>query len=392
MMMTSYKRLIFKFIFALMMIFFSVALVELACRVMYKKVTTKSGRWAVSMATSESFLRYDAVDEEAEKPKYIPHPYLLYQATPNYKTAFGQQHNSLGYRQDEFEPVKKKGTIRILTLGGSTTYGGAVDLPQESWPSQLGVMLKAEFPRSNYEVINGAWESASSPEILSGWIYRHRFLEPDIVILNMGINDIWPVFLSKQYSPEYFYFRRAHSINQPGNFLSKWLKASYFVKTLYAAMYIREVDAYPFYQTLDPDLYESEQKSRAVSRRILATDNVGFRRNLEQLIKVIKIEKAKIYIVMEPAIPKEKFLAKIISREHPYGWMLGLEDAWLAGQNKNYETMTQLAIANNLPYLTMNSKDFKFEWFTDWYHVDRNGERQKALLIKKGMQNAGLLK
>jgi hypothetical protein len=36
------------------------------------------------------------------------------------------------------------------------------------------------------EVINAGLSSATSAELLAGYIFRHRYLKPDIVIIDVG--------------------------------------------------------------------------------------------------------------------------------------------------------------------------------------------------------------
>jgi lysophospholipase L1-like esterase len=382
---------VFALIFAA--ILFSVTLVsgEFLSRILYTRLTTRTDRWIVAVTQSTTFLRYDGIDKDVEQPRFLPHPYMLYQATPLFKDAAGVQHNSMGYRQPEFDPEKKKGVVRILTLGGSTTYGAGVERPSETWPAQLQTILDAEYPKKKYEVINGGLDSASSPEILSGWIFRYRLLNPDIVILNLGINDIWPVLLTKQYSPEYIYFRRSCSINLPGAIVRNLLKVSYLARVAYAHTFIDHDEVCPMRQVQDKDLYALEEKEQGVTRRVQTTENIGFERNFDELIKLIRADGAKVYVTMEPALKEDQFKAKIKSKNADYGFILGLEHAWLIGQQKNYDTMRGIATKYHVPYLTMKLEDFKFEWFVDWYHLDKNGEKEKALVIENGLQRSGLL-
>ncbi|HLP44603.1 MAG TPA: hypothetical protein VK469_01575, partial [Candidatus Kapabacteria bacterium] len=60
---------------------------------------------------------------QAPVPRYIPHPYFNYTCNPAFRDFDGTQpYNSRGFRRPEWTP-KKKGTLRIVALGGSTTYG-----------------------------------------------------------------------------------------------------------------------------------------------------------------------------------------------------------------------------------------------------------------------------
>ncbi|HET9431570.1 MAG TPA: hypothetical protein VFO70_10365, partial [Chitinophagaceae bacterium] len=66
----------------------------------------------------------------------LSHPYLLYVNNPDYFDSV-KQHNSLGYRSPEFSIEKDSNTIRVLALGGSTTYGYLNRNPKSTWPARL---------------------------------------------------------------------------------------------------------------------------------------------------------------------------------------------------------------------------------------------------------------
>ncbi|MGQ0552525.1 MAG: SGNH/GDSL hydrolase family protein [Planctomycetota bacterium] len=91
--------------------------------------------------------------------------------------------------------VKPEGTQRVLTLGGSGTWGWRI--PQTSraeWPAQLEQLLNAPASRGgqaldNVEVLNGAYIGATSTRL-------YRFLrdgltdyDPDVVVLSVFFND-----------------------------------------------------------------------------------------------------------------------------------------------------------------------------------------------------------
>jgi lysophospholipase L1-like esterase len=368
----------------------SLGMAEIFCRVFYQQITTPSGRWAVAIASARSFLRYDDVDPRIGNPRFWPHPYLLYQAAPNYRNEAGVQHNSMGYRDKEFNPEKQKGTVRILALGGSTTYGAGVGRPEWTWPSHLQALLDQDYGAGKYEVINGGLDSACSAEILSGWVFRYRFLHPDIVVLHMGVNDIWPVLLTKDYNPEYVYFRRPAAINQPAGFLRPAIAFSYLVKAYYALSYRDQVETYPYVQARDADLYSSESSRGEVTKRVTETENTGFRRNLDELIKVIKLEGARVLVTTEPALPESEIPRKA-SDNPSVRWILGLEHAWSVGLQKNSDTMQSVAQSNRVAFFRPNAKEFRYEWFDDWYHLNEAGEAGKARAIETGLKEAGLV-
>jgi len=97
--------------------------------------------------------------------------------------------NSYGFRGKEISARKDKNKVRVMCLGGSTTYGVEVH-DDQSWPAILEEILNAITEGDKFEVIN-----AGVPGYLSGHsLYRleHEMLDltPDIVVVMDGLNDV----------------------------------------------------------------------------------------------------------------------------------------------------------------------------------------------------------
>lgn len=91
-------------------------------------------------------------------------------------------HNSLGFRGAEFGP--KGTTKRVVAIGGSTTYG--VDVSDAAtWPALLQDQLGAD-----YEVLNLGVAGHGTAEHLYMMGAVASRLEPDVVILHVGLNDM----------------------------------------------------------------------------------------------------------------------------------------------------------------------------------------------------------
>jgi hypothetical protein len=91
-------------------------------------------------------------------------------------------HNSLGFRGGEF-PAKGSAT-RVVAIGGSTTYG--VDVSDDStWPALLQEQIG-----SQYEVLNLGVAGHGTAEHLYMMGAVASRLEPDVVILHIGLNDM----------------------------------------------------------------------------------------------------------------------------------------------------------------------------------------------------------
>lgn len=145
------------------------------------------------------------------KPRLQPHDILFYTNTPNYRFE-DNSHNSLGYRGGEIEVEKEKGKVRIICIGGSTTYSDGVKDYKESYP----YILERELTESgvNAEVINAGTPGYYTIQNLQSYYLKLHDLQPDYVLIYQGINDLhgrltWP--------PEYYKEDLSGTIVRPDN-------------------------------------------------------------------------------------------------------------------------------------------------------------------------------
>ncbi len=132
-------------------------------------------------------------NEASRDVLYAPHHYLGYVLTPNLERG-GNRHNSLGFRGDEISLNKPENTYRIVTIGGSTTYSTGVQNYLESYPYQLGEYLK-QLGRSHIEVVNAGVGGYASYHSLIGLQFKVLPLQPDLLIVYQGYNDIHTRFV-----------------------------------------------------------------------------------------------------------------------------------------------------------------------------------------------------
>jgi hypothetical protein len=113
---------------------------------------------------------------------------------PNATLIFGGRTfatNSRGYRTPEFEPMPPQDTMRIITLGGSTTVAGKI-----SWPNRLQEKLDG---LGRFEVVNLAVSGADLGVSLKRLVSEVEEYHPDAVFIYHGVNCvkgkpqlIWP--------------------------------------------------------------------------------------------------------------------------------------------------------------------------------------------------------
>lgn len=313
------------------------------------------------------------VEIYVKKPTSIPssiepHPYLLYQNTPNFRADGYLQHNSLGYRNKEFVPETFKSSVRILAVGGSTTHMYPyVKNPDDTWVSQLEVMLKEKINPKTV-TINAGLPYATTAELLSSYVFRHKYLKPDILIIHTGGNDIAPL-LFDNYNPEYTHFRAQGSGRNPRRFEPTLLSVSNFFKVIYA-----------IWLTTNESVYQSQPFSFSLVDRHRALDMVtkndseGFRRNLDTLIKVAQDDGVKV-VLFGFLQAREEFLSR--NRED----LKGIEKAFVVALEKHYNIMRDLSNKYNIPFITPDQSLFEDSWFLDNCHLNEQGEKTKAKIL-----------
>jgi lysophospholipase L1-like esterase len=158
---------------------FSIGLLELGSRI-----------WLKHFADEASYQRYQFVGQVmSSNLKWSPHHYLNHYPTPNYRKG-STSHNSLGFRGKEISPTKGPDTYRIVAIGGSTTYTSAVEDDEKTFTAQLNKILAEDFAYRNVEVINAGVVAYNSWESLINFQFRVLDLDPDLVIVYFGTNDV----------------------------------------------------------------------------------------------------------------------------------------------------------------------------------------------------------
>ena len=82
------------------------------------------------------------------------------------------------------------GSLKIVTIGSSSTAGAGASSPRNSYPSRLQTDLKRRFPGHDIDVINAGANGQEVPEMLVRLerdVLAHR---PDLVIWQFGSNAL----------------------------------------------------------------------------------------------------------------------------------------------------------------------------------------------------------
>ncbi len=167
MVQTTFKKNI---IFSLLALFLFFAAAEGICRLFYHPNDSRGLR-------AKDMFTYD-------RDK-------LFTLKKNYEGSFARspvRTNSFGHRDRETSVAKPEGTVRILTLGDSVTFGHGVE-QAAIYPDRLEALLNAQEGRPRFEVINTAVPGNSPYQIYYDFERGLQF-EPDVALIQFTLNDV----------------------------------------------------------------------------------------------------------------------------------------------------------------------------------------------------------
>lgn len=139
----------------------------------------------------------DDIPNLLENPVLSYTKYAPYQETVDHNDSgdvFDVHINGSGFRGPEFEREKKPGTLRVITLGASSTFGYH-DRDDETYPHYLRDTLEQYLVHHNcgaytaVEVINFGIPHHTSENIVALFEAEALPLHPDVVTFYEGIND-----------------------------------------------------------------------------------------------------------------------------------------------------------------------------------------------------------
>lgn len=156
--------------------------------------------WLHFIADESQFRRFASIDQLRSRygeafPRFERHRHLGFLPTKGFREA-NCRHNALGCRGPEIRDPKPPGSLRLLCLGGSTTYGWGVRHDDASTYPQLLQRVLREAGH-DAEVVNMGVPGWTSLETLINFQTRGLALQPDWVLVYHAYNDVlarlvWP--------------------------------------------------------------------------------------------------------------------------------------------------------------------------------------------------------
>ncbi|HEY2941814.1 MAG TPA: SGNH/GDSL hydrolase family protein [Vicinamibacteria bacterium] len=184
------------------------ALPEVAARLAYR---ARHGEWPVSLATVVTRSKAEVTTLFAE------HSILPFVLRPGARVSFMDtfvEVNSAGFRGGE---LRSATPLRILVVGGSTTFDTGVRDNSRTWPHQLEERLGESLKGT--EVINGGVPVYMLWTNYLKYVLYDRYARPDVVLIYQGLNDTvpwWPSAFDEMLRTDYWLFRGAEARSWSG--------------------------------------------------------------------------------------------------------------------------------------------------------------------------------
>ena len=304
----------------------------------------------------------------------IGQPYLLYTSAPNYEhPRHGPQHNADGYRGKMTPLEKRDGVLRVVCLGGSTTYGWSVARPEQAYPAQLEELLRSNLPSGymDVEVINAGLPWGTSAEILTHYHFKYHYYQPDVVVINSGGNDA-NGYTYPYYHPDNSNWRQPMRNLRPLPEGWRWLARSRFASYIILNVFYEDLIAGGQFFINGGSIPHAPwfriNGELVAEPREIPLEKLSFAHNIETLILELRQNNVKVLLAPFRAAPgayeqqgKDFELAQILRHEEI------LKDFSRQYSSVGFAPFPAEAISPG-------------NW-TDHCHLNASGEREKAEAI-----------
>lgn len=334
-----------------------------------------AARYLVAKHMDPEDLRIRTTDTDV-KGRFRSHPTLPYVPTPGYPS-----HDARGFRGEGFDDVAPEGRLRIACVGGSTTYGH--DLPwREAWPAQLEALLREEG--LDVEVINAGVPGWVSRESAMSLEERVLPLEPDVVVIYQGRNELFPQSWDA-YRDDYLHFRDPDWVFDRTN---SGYKALFRISHLALLLCTHDEDRFGWEGRLENPVYGCNLKPNVptpegvVANLEDATRTEAYRRNVERMVSAAREAGAEV-VLCTFAFRPEKLATGMIPEDEIVRPSLAVQLA------RNNDAVRDVAEALGVVLAETGVLAEQPELFRDDCHVTADGHRARARIIADAMRAAG---
>lgn len=290
-------------------------------------------------------------------------PYVTYGLVPSYtfvrKDADDpvKTTNTLGFRGPEIAIPKPEGTLRVVCLGGSTTFSDLVN-DDETYPLLLERALREARPGRAIEVVNAGVPSYTAAESLANLTYRCLELEPDVVVVYHAANDTRPRGYTN-FEPSYAHYRKPWD----GGFHALYAGEGEFggINAL-----IQHTEGW-----VDPADVAARREA------VRAAGSEAFRRHLTSLCGVAKAHGIVPVLVTFAANPDPS--------------LPGADAVMIEAIAEHNDVIERVARTQGAAVIDLDGALSRDGTFGDPVHLNAHGQRAKARIIAEGLLAAGVL-
>lgn len=317
------------------------------------------------------------------------HPFLGIYRRPSGKKVLRDQHgsrtfttNRLGFRGEEVCERKPDGVYRIACLGGSTTENEFVD-DSATYCAILQTLLSNAVRTPKVEVVNAGCATYSTAHSFINYALRVCDLEPDLVTIYHGINDLVPG-MCPGFETDYAHFYRfyhlvgaaqtdlALGIRTPLDSMLGWSAAYRFAKGRLA-------------RRVRSQIAEPESFRVAPASRVSGPGPEVFERNLRALIRLAQGDGAKVLLCTFPYALRGNMSPQDFRHLGEFGWYKFLTvEGVIDGLVRHNVIVRQLAEDEHCLLCDLEAvvpKDF--EHFFDACHMSPNGQALAAEALSR---------
>jgi lysophospholipase L1-like esterase len=347
---------------------------ECAAKVVTSQIFLEDdGLFARSMYAQAFGGSQAGVEAGAHAPAFGPHAYLPYVLEPA-RTSRGVRETNEQFLIRRSEPIRPRAEValRILAVGGSTTHDEKIAVESLTWVHQLESLLRRRHGQG-VDVINGGVGGYTIYENAVHYLTLLTHLEPDVVLIFQGINDVNPRIFRNQhydyrdYNRAWWDPRQVVIERATGPLVAS--HAGRLVLWLTHYQHVSQLDIHGL--TRKP--YPPEE---SWSQNLRETPPELYRRMLENFVLLVKAQGRRPVIVPQPFRPQTP---------RDEGFAVGL-----AAQN---EANREVASRHDVPFLPLERLDAAFlpGDFVDNCHFAPLGAERMANTLAAFLEESGVV-
>jgi lysophospholipase L1-like esterase len=237
--------------------------------------------------------------------RFASHAYLPFALNPAFPG-----HNSLGLRGPPIARGKPPGVRRLACIGASTTYGLDVE-EDETYPARLAAMLREQH--GPFELVNAGVPGWVSIEMLVDLQLRVLPLDPDVVVIYEGRNEVFPQAYNG-FRDDYAHYRNPDFSYVVSNYghksLFRWSRLAMLLCTLRGERFGWSEEAeHPLYG----GLMRSNRPSTAevVANLAEGSRTEPYRRNLAAMVTLCRAAGKSVVLATMAFVPEKLLMNEL---------------------------------------------------------------------------------